>query len=114
MAAEHARAVHYFTRALETDPQFRLARVSRAILLGRELGQAEAAFADFDALLADDAHYAPALLNRGLLFQQHGRYREALTDLEAYLDLPESKEHGEEALRITIVLREILTDLEAD
>jgi tetratricopeptide (TPR) repeat protein len=111
MQSEHERAVHYFTKAYNTDPRFRQARLIRAILLGRELGRTDEALADFDALLADDPHYASALLNRGLVFQEIGRYQEALSDLQAYLNLNERDAHRLEAQRIVPLLQEIIADL---
>ena len=110
---EHERAVHYFNRALTIDPSFRRVRLERAVLLYRELGATAEALADFDALLAEDPAYADALLNRGLAYQQNGRYAAALQDLEAYLALPESKQAAhfhEEATNIAILLRELLAD----
>lgn len=114
MPSEHERAVHYFSRAYAVDPRFRQARLSRAILLGRELRRPDEALADFDALLAEDPNYAPALLNRGLLLQEIGRYPEALQNLESYLQLSEGDDHRPEAERITRLLREIVAELNAD
>lgn len=114
MASEHERAVHYFTRAYQADPTFRLARLNRAILLGRELGRSAEALADLDALLAEDPQFAPALLNRGLILEGNGRYHEALRDLEAYLNQPAWNEHRTEARRIAALLQEIVADLDGD
>lgn len=111
MRSEHERAVHYFTRAYQADPMFRMARLSRAILLGRELGRDVEALADFDALLADDPAFAPALLNRGLVLQQNGRYQEALADLQTYLQLPDGREHAQEARQMVALLQDVLADL---
>lgn len=111
MRSEHERAVHYFTRAYQTDPMFRMARLSRAILLGRELGRDAEALADFDAMLAEDPEFAAALLNRGLVLQQNGRYREALADLQAYLQLPDGREHDQEAQQMVRLLQQLLADL---
>ncbi|MCP4359539.1 MAG: tetratricopeptide repeat protein [Chloroflexi bacterium] len=112
MQSEHERAVHYFGRAYDVDPRFRTARLSRAVLLGRELGRTEEALADYAALLADDPQYTPALLNRGLLLQQNGSYTEALQDLQTYLQLVKWGEHRQEAERIVALLQEILADLD--
>lgn len=112
MPSEHERAVHYFTRAYAVDPTFRMARLSRAILLGRELGRTREALADLDALLAEDPEFAPARLNRGLILQGDGRYREALSDLEQYLAQPHWREHRQEAQRIVLLLREILAEMD--
>ncbi|MEZ4510430.1 MAG: tetratricopeptide repeat protein [Chloroflexota bacterium] len=110
MRGEHETAVSYFTRALQTDPTFRQARLARGVLLGRELARFEEALADFDALLAADPHDAPALLNRALVLQQNGRFRPALTNLETYLSLPHTDPNREEAQRIAQLLRELIAE----
>ena len=67
---------------------------------------------DFDALLAEDPAYGPALLNRAMIAQERGRYAAALADLEAYLQLPEQdEEYRLIAERTTIVLREIVDEM---
>ncbi|MFQ5399439.1 MAG: hypothetical protein ACE5E7_07560 [Anaerolineae bacterium] len=105
---EHEAAVHYFGHAYRMDPTFRRARLERGILLWRELGRLEEAQADFDALLAEDPAYGPALLNRALVAQESGRYRDALRDLEAYLALPEKEPYWAEASRTAALLRALL------
>ncbi len=108
LSREHDLAAHYFARAYGVDPTFREARLQRAVLLGRELGRTDEALAEFDALLADDGAYKSALLNRGLLLQDNGRFQAALADIEAYLQLPEPDSFQEEAVRIADLLREII------
>ncbi len=109
MRREQETAVRCFTRAYEIDPSFRRARLERGVLLWRELGDIPAALADFDALLADDPDYAPALLNRAMTRQDCGRFTDALADLERYLQLPaqETELYRAEAVRMTAVLREL-------
>lgn len=110
---EHEYAVGCFTRAYELDPDLREARLDRGILFWREMGRIDEALADFEALLAVDATYGPALLNRGLALQAAGRYQEALTDLEAYLALPENDpSYALYAGRIAYMLRELQQDTE--
>ncbi len=111
MVREHERAVHYFARAYAIDPTFRAARLQRAVLLYRELGQHVEAVHEFDAMLVDDPTYGPALLNRGILFQEIGRFREALADFEQYLQLADYNEYQAEANRFAAYLREIVNDL---
>ncbi len=83
--------------------------MERGVLLWRELGRLEEALADFDALLAEDPHYAPALINRALVAQNKGRYKESLLDLKAYLQLPESEtQYREEAKRTADLLAELI------
>lgn len=108
---EHEYAVRCFSRAFELDPDLRAARLDRGILFWREMGQIEEALADFEALLAADAAYGPALLNRGLALQAAGRYEEALADLEAYVVLPGSDPgYALYAGRIAHMLRELQQD----
>ena len=68
--------------------------------------------ADFDALLGEDPHYGPALLNRALVAQESGLYPQALADLETYLALPAGDdEYRRMAERTADVLREIVAEL---
>lgn len=106
---EHEAAVRRFNRALELDPELRSARLDRGIIYWREMGMAEAALADFNALLTEDPNYGPALLNRAMVTYENGRYAEALTDLEAYLQLPkEDEEYWRIAQRTAGLLRELV------
>lgn len=112
---EHRSAVHRFSQAYEVDPSFREARLDRGIILYREMGRLDEALSDFDALLDEDPAYGPALLNRAMIFQELGRYADALRDLEAYLALPkEDEEYWRIATRTADVLREILAEMPPD
>lgn len=106
---EHERAVHYFTRAFEVDPSFYQARLARAVILWRELGRHDEALADLNALLVEQPNLAPALLNRALVMQENGRFHNARTDLETYLQLPDAA-YQAEAQRMLTVLHEITED----
>jgi tetratricopeptide (TPR) repeat protein len=110
MRSEHELAVRYFGRAFQIDPSFRRARLERGILLWRELNRPDEAIADFNALLATDPEYGPALLNRAMVTQGRGRYEAALVDLTAYLKLPETEIEGyrREAERTAALLRELV------
>lgn len=105
---EHRRAAHYFTRAYQTNPRLRQARLARAVILYREMDRIEEAIADFDALLQEDADYGPALLNRAMAHQQAGHYRMALRDLQVYLQLPQIDEYRDLALRMSRLLQELV------
>jgi tetratricopeptide (TPR) repeat protein len=108
-AREHLAAVRCFERAYELNPALREARLSRGIILWRELGRPEEALADFDALVAADAFYGPARLNRAMARQELGRYSEALADLTAFLALPDqAEEYRQVASRTQALLKELL------
>ena len=110
---EHKAAVHRFTQAYEMDPNLRQARLDRGIIYFREMGLLNEALADFDALLAEDPNYGPALLNRAMLEQERGQYRQALADLESYLALPdEDPEYVAVARRTAALLRELVAELD--
>jgi len=109
MRSEHEAAVRYFTRAYRIDPTLRRARLERGILLYRELQRLDEALVDFDALLANDPAYGPALFNRAMLAQEAGRYQDALDDIEAYLHLP-GEEYQAEATRIATFLRQLVEE----
>lgn len=110
VSREYRRAVHYFTRAYETNPSMRQARLARAILLWREMERIEEALSDLDALLEEDATYAPALLNRAMAYQQRGNYRRALRDLESYLKLPPDAAYWNTAVRMERMVRELIEE----
>lgn len=110
MRSEHSAAVRCFSRAYELDPNFRRARLDRAILLFRELGRLEEAIADFDALLAKNPADGPALFNRALAAQESGRYQDAVNDLQAYLALPEEQPFNEQARRILALLQALIAE----
>lgn len=110
---EHEAAVRRFTRAYQLDPNLRQARLDRAIVCFRELSRLDEALADFDALLAEDPHYGAALLNRAMLAQERGQYRQALTDLETFLTLPdEEQEYVVVAQRTAVILRDLVSELD--
>ena len=111
---EHRSAIKRFTQAYEADPSLREARLDRGIILYRELGLHDDAMADFDALLAEDPHYGPALLNRAMAAQESGLYSQALADLDAYLALPvENEEYRLVSERTASLMREIIDELPA-
>lgn len=110
LRSEHETAVRYFNRAYEIDPTFRRVRLERATLLWRELARSDEALADFNELLAEDPDYGPALFGRALVLQEYGRYQEALTDLDAYLALPDPQPYWDEARRTAALLRELLAE----
>jgi tetratricopeptide (TPR) repeat protein len=110
---EHRHAIHRFTQAYNLAPRYRQARLARGIVLYRELGRLDEALADFNALLAEDPAYGPALLNRAMVAQEQGHYAAALKDLEDFLELPgQDAEYRQIAGRTAAVLREIVAELD--
>jgi tetratricopeptide (TPR) repeat protein len=111
---EHDLALRCFERAIRYDPYLYPARLDRAILLWRELGRVDEALLEFDALLAIEPDYGPALLNRALAAEATGDYRAALADLERYLSLPtgdlEDADYRAIAGRTAVLLRELLDE----
>ncbi len=70
------------------------------------------AISDFDALLAEEPEYGPALLNRAMIAQERGQYETALADLDSYLLLPVTdEEYWRMANRTAALLRELVSDL---
>lgn len=109
---EHEAAVRRFTQAYELDPHLRQALLDRGIVYFREMGRPDEALADFDALLEEDPHYGPALLNRAMLAQEQGHYDKALSDLETFLDLPdEDPEYVAVARRTAVLLQELVSEM---
>ncbi len=110
----HALAVRWFSRALRLQPGLPDVLLDRGILLWRELGQAERALVDFDALLAAQPAHPAARLNRALAFQELGRYRPALDDLDAYIAAAApDDEYLDIAIRTAAHLRALLDEAEA-
>lgn len=109
---EHKSAVERFTQAYQADPTMRKARLDRGILFYREMGMLDEALEDFDALLDEDPEYLPALLNRAMVYQERGRYGDALRDLETYVKLPiEDEEYYQIASRTAALLQEVVDEM---
>ncbi|MCL4867672.1 MAG: tetratricopeptide repeat protein [Anaerolineae bacterium] len=106
----HRLAVRLFSWAYRVDNSYRKARLDRGVLYWRELNQLPEALADFNALLEEDPAYAQALFNRGMAYQSCGRFAEALTDFETYLDLSAAAEDEYQfaAQRNIVLLRGLL------
>lgn len=83
---EFERAAYYFGRAYEIDPTFHQARLDRAIMLGRELGQSDKALHELNELADTFKEKSQhVILNRAQLRQQLGDYAGALLDWQLYL-----------------------------
>ena len=110
LVEEHRRAVHYFTRAYEANAGMEQALLARAVLLGRELAEPDAALADLETLLAEDPTHGPALFNRALIYQQQGKYRQALADLNQYLRVPQNDGYRESVRHMRRLLEAIVEE----
>lgn len=93
MTGEFKRAAVCFTKALEIKPDFRDARYALAGILGREMGQHEAAISHLNIILSKNPRDGDALLTRAQSRQDLGHIEGALADLEAYLALPGQSHH---------------------
>lgn len=110
LPGEHERAVHYFTRAYEVNPNMQEALLARAIILWREMERIDEALNDLDSLITADPNYGAALLNRALVYQQTGNYEQALSDLQQYLSVPREDEYRDLAERMEPLLRDLVDE----
>jgi tetratricopeptide (TPR) repeat protein len=109
--SSYSRAIKWYDRTLRRNPNYREARLDRAVLQWRELHAYGLAVADLDVLLADDPFDASARLNRGLVYEKMGEYQKSLRDLEAYVRLPVSEpEYWHYAQRMMKVLQAIVEE----
>jgi tetratricopeptide (TPR) repeat protein len=105
--SSYEAAARNLNRAYELDKSMREARMNRAVLLWRELNREQEAISELDSMLVEDPAFAPALLNRGLAYQQQGAYSTALEDLRAYLQLPpDDIEYSRHAQRMISLLEQ--------
>ncbi|MBI5930425.1 MAG: tetratricopeptide repeat protein [Chloroflexi bacterium] len=82
----------WFTRALNLDNGYQLARFNRGVLRWRELDDWAGAIADFTTLLAQNSDYVDALFNRAMTYARAGNFHSAIEDFEHFLDsAPESR-----------------------
>ena len=107
---EFERAAYYFGRAYDIDPTFHQARLAKAVMLGRELGQVTEALSELDQMLLEDESYSDARLNRAQLRQEVGDYRGALADWERYLEAP-ADNYKDLAEKTAKYLQELLSNL---
>ena len=106
---EHLRAVHYFDRACRADPSFHRALVAGAVIRYRELGEVDLAITALSTLLQTAPGHAEARFNRGMAYQEGGRYREALADFRSYLQQARpGEEYYAEAQRMVALLGDLV------
>ena len=112
---EHQSAVKRFGQAYDLDPNFREAKLDRAIILYREMGQFDDALADLNGLLEDDPTYGPALLNRAMLSLELGDFVGSLADLDSFLGLPgDGQEYRRLASRTAVLVRELIAEMNSE
>ncbi len=75
-----AGALHYFGQAILIDPQFKMPRIDRGLLLMQQ-GRLEEAVEDFRQVLRIDPAHETAHANLGLIFLQQGKLGDAETHL---------------------------------
>lgn len=82
----------WFSRALDLDGSYQLARFNRGLLRWRELDDWAGAIADFTTLLAQNPAHVEALFNRAMAFARAGNFHSAIEDFEHFLDTaPDSR-----------------------
>ena len=99
-AAEWDRAIGFFRRALEVDPDEPTAHASLGLILHRA-GHPDRALKSFERALARDPASPPALWGKGLvLYESLGKTAEAVRTWEALLAQEISKEDRDHVLSI--------------
>jgi tetratricopeptide (TPR) repeat protein len=101
---EYERAVHYFDRAYQTDPNFHDALVAAAVLRYRELGRVDAAIDALSHLLLAVPDHGPARFTRAMAYQEAQRYPEALHDLQAFLQQAQPSDANYDSARRMVTL----------
>jgi tetratricopeptide (TPR) repeat protein len=106
--SEFRRAANAFGRAYAIDPTFTRAKLDRAILLSRELGELEPAMQLLDELITPATpHTQLALFNRALIHQQRWDLAACEADLTRYLEMGEQEgTYWETAVRLLASIRQ--------
>lgn len=93
-----------FGRAARAWPDFAPAYFQRGALLGRELGEVEAALADLTRAAELDPTWPEPYLQRGILLRFNGSPAAARADLERYLELAPEGAWRDEVARMLAAL----------
>ncbi len=97
--------VESFGRTLQLWPTYGAALYQRGLIRGRELGEHSAAIADLGQASELRPDWADPYLQRGLFHRFHGDPRDAIADLERYVQLAEMGYWRDEARRQIDILR---------
>lgn len=111
--AEHELAVDDFTRAIELDPGYVEAYLSRGVLYWRELRNAYRAIRDMTRVLELAPQRAEALFNRAIAYQMRGEHEQAMADFERYLTEGRDPFFRDSAERQLGLLRELVAERKA-
>jgi tetratricopeptide (TPR) repeat protein len=107
-AGEWDRAIGFFRRALEADPDEPTAHASLGLILHRA-GHSDRALKSFERALARDPTSPPALWGKGLvLYESLGKTAEAIQTWETLLAQEISKEDRDHVLSILADARQRL------
>ena len=80
-------ALESINKAIQLQPTLSIAYFDRAIL-HKELGDLDAAIADYSSLLlSDDIYHLPTMFNRALTFKKLGQFTAAMNDLDYLIQL---------------------------
>jgi tetratricopeptide (TPR) repeat protein len=102
MKLEHEKAIDYFTRATELDPNFARAYLDRGILYWREIDHPRKAIQDLTLALTLNPQLSEAQFNRAIAHQQLREYDRAITEFQAYLETgthPHWRKYAENMIR---------------
>lgn len=104
---DNDRAIADYNKAIELDPKYAAAYVSRGVAYHYSKKDYDRAIADYDQAIRLDPVFTIAFANRGLAHEQAGRREQALRDFRAALALPAQG-------RAHLTARERLSVLEAN
>lgn len=86
MAGDHALAVNYLKKAIDTNPRYAEAYTLMGNCL-ECLGKPEDAIVSYDKALQIDASFADAWFNKGMILKKMGQTGEAAQCIEKSIDL---------------------------
>ena len=81
MKGQHEQAIPYYSKAIETDPNFANAYFSRGIAYAQGRGQFDQAISDYDKAIEINPKFAKAILSRGAAYYFEGEYDKAWADV---------------------------------
>jgi tetratricopeptide (TPR) repeat protein len=87
-AGEYEQAIEHFTQAIELDPAFSEAYVSRGVAYHSQ-GNYARAIADYDEAIRLRPDFAEAHYNRGLAYHHQGDLAQAIADFDEAIRQPD-------------------------